>query len=168
MLEKSDSKYIYAGLMTLSSTLEVAHKQMEANLDNMVDGIARFLKHLHPRVRYAACNCIVQMAIHFSPKFQKKYHSKVIPGLLFILDDELNPRVQAHGGLALYNFADESPKKILLIYFGSILNKLLEVLTNKMNELVHHKKKLVLEQIVTTIAAVAEKFGDNFEPYYEK
>ena len=44
-----------------------------------------------------------------------------------ILDDEANPRVQAHGGAALVNFAEDSPKNILLSYLDSILNKLNEV-----------------------------------------
>jgi importin-5 len=47
------------------------------------------------------------------------------------LDDEQNPRVQAHGGAALVNFAEDSPKNILLNYLDSILNKLLDVLIKK-------------------------------------
>lgn len=168
MLSHADWKYRYAGLMTLSSTAEGAHKQMETYLDQMVDGIIGFLKDPHPRVRYAACNCIGQMATDFAPTFQKKFHTKVIPGLLMILDDEANPRVQAHGGAALVNFAEDSPKNILLSYLDSILNKLLEVLIKKVHELANHKRKLVLEQIVTTIAAVADTCEDKFEPFYEK
>jgi len=168
MLSHSDWKYRYAGLMTLSSTAEGAHKQMETYLDQMVDGIIGFLKDPHPRVRYAACNCIGQMATDFAPTFQKKFHTKVIPGLLMILEDEANPRVQAHGGAALVNFAEDSPKNILLTYLDSILNKLLEVLIKKVHELANHKRKLVLEQIVTTIAAVADTCEDKFEPFYEK
>ena len=76
MLSHADWKYRYAGLMTLSSTAEGAHKQMESYLDQMVDGIIGFLKDPHPRVRYAACNCIGQMATDFAPTFQKKFHTK--------------------------------------------------------------------------------------------
>ena len=83
-------------------------------------------------------------------------------------NDEANPRVQAHGGAALVNFAEDSPKNILLSYLDSILNKLLEVLIKKVHELANHKRKLVLEQIVTTIAAVADTCEDKFEPYYMK
>jgi len=35
-------------------------------------------------------------------------------------------------------------------------------------KLANHKRKLVLEQIVTTIAAVADTVEDKFEPFYEK
>lgn len=30
----------------------------------------------HPRVRYAACNAVGQMATDFAPGFQKKFHEK--------------------------------------------------------------------------------------------
>jgi len=130
--------------MTLSSTAEGAHKQMESYLDQIIDGVVGFLRDPHPRVRYAACNCIGQMATDFAPTFQKKFHSKVIPGLIMILDDEENPRVQAHGGAALVNFAEDSPKNILLSYLELILNKLLDVLVKKVYEvifrLVHSSK----------------------------
>jgi len=131
MLANADWRYRYAGLMTLSSTAEGSHKQMEAYLDQIVDGIVGFLKDPHPRVRYASCNCIGQMATDFAPIFQKKYHTKVVPGLLMILDDDANPRVQAHGGAALVNFAEDSPKNILLNYLDNILNKLQDVLVKK-------------------------------------
>lgn len=58
----------------------------------------RYLQDPHPRVRYAACNAIGQMSTDFANVFQKKFHDKVIPGLLMLLDDNANPRVQAHAG----------------------------------------------------------------------
>lgn len=74
------------------------------------------------------------MATDFAPTFQKKYHSKVVPGLLMILEDDANPRVQAHGGAALVNFAEDAPKNILITYLDSIVTKLQEVLVNKVYE----------------------------------
>lgn len=44
ILNIADWRYRYAGLMTLSSTAEGAHKQMEAYLDQMMDPIVGFLK----------------------------------------------------------------------------------------------------------------------------
>lgn len=34
------------------------------------------------------------MSTDFAPVFEKKFHSKVVPGLLMVLDDNANPRVQ--------------------------------------------------------------------------
>lgn len=49
-------------------------------------------------MRYAACNAIGQMSTDFAPVFEKKFHDRVVPGLLMLLDDNANPRVQAHAG----------------------------------------------------------------------
>jgi len=38
------------------------------------------------------------MGADFSPKFQKKFHEKIVPAILLLLEDNLNPRVQAHAG----------------------------------------------------------------------
>lgn len=53
----------------------------------------------HPRVRYAACNAIGQISTDFAPDFQTKFYSSIIPGLLMVLDNNENPRVQAHAGM---------------------------------------------------------------------
>ena len=66
------------------------------------------------RVRYACCNAIGQMSTDFAPVFEKKFHARVIPGLLMLMDDTANPRVQAHAGAALVNFRLEN----LIIVIG--------------------------------------------------
>lgn len=98
MLNNPDWKYRHAALMAISAAGEGCHKQMEAMLDNIMQGVLKYLMDPHPRVRYAACNAIGQMATDFAPTFEKKYHESVIPGLLTLLDDIENPRVQAHAG----------------------------------------------------------------------
>lgn len=60
----------------------------------IVEAVIGFLRDPHPRVRYAACNAIGQMATDFAPVFQKKFHESVVPGLLLVMDDGVNPRVQ--------------------------------------------------------------------------
>ncbi len=40
------------------------------------------------------------MSTDFAPVFQKKFHDRVIHGLLHLMDDAANPRVQAHAGMA--------------------------------------------------------------------
>lgn len=60
----------------------------------IMEAIIGFLADPHPRVRYAACNAIGQMATDFAPVFQKKFHEVVVPGLLGLMDDSANPRVQ--------------------------------------------------------------------------
>ena len=90
------------------------------------------------------------------------------PGLLHLMTDSGNPRVQAHSGAALVNFSEDCPKNILLPYLPDIMTRLKEVLEAKFNELVAKGNKLVLEQIVTTIASVADTAEEKFVEHYDK
>jgi len=38
------------------------------------------------------------MATDFAPNYEKKFHSKILPGLIQLLEDNSCPRVQAHAG----------------------------------------------------------------------
>lgn len=124
MLSNPDWKQRHAALMAISAIGEGCHKHMEAMLPQIMEGVPgvmesviRYLQDTHPRVnttlnfclypniftvcfqvRYAACNAIGQMSTDFAPVFEKKFHDRVVPGLLMLLDDNANPRVQAHAG----------------------------------------------------------------------
>lgn len=106
MLSSPDWKQRHAALMALSAIGEGCQKQMEsmlpqimAGVPGVMEGVLIYLQDPHPRVRYAACNAIGQMSTDFAPIFEKKFHERVVPGLLMLLDDNANPRVQAHAGV---------------------------------------------------------------------
>ncbi|XP_068157334.1 importin-5 [Drosophila tropicalis] len=168
MLGHADWKHRFAALMAISAIGEGCHKQMEAMLDQVMSGVLVYLRDPHPRVRYAACNAIGQMSTDFAPTFEKKFHDQVIPGLLGLLDDVNNPRVQAHAGAALVNFSEDCPKNILTRYLDAIMTKLENILNSKFKELVEKGNKLVLEQVVTTIASVADTCEAEFVAYYDR
>ncbi|GBP12896.1 Importin-5 [Eumeta japonica] len=168
MLASDDWRRRHAALMAVSSAGEGCHKQMEQMLDNVVSAVLNYLTDPHPRVRYAACNAIGQMSTDFATIFEKKFHDRVVPGLLMVLDDNENPRVQSHAAAALVNFSEDCPKPILTQYLDPIMNKLEIILTAKFKELVERGTKLVLEQIVTTIASVADTVEKDFEVYYDR
>ncbi|XP_049800660.1 importin-5 [Schistocerca nitens] len=168
MLSSTDWRHRHAALMALSAVGEGCHKQMENLLPQIMEGVLNFLRDPHPRVRYAACNAIGQMSTDFAPTFEKKFHDKVVPGLLMVLEDNENPRVQAHAGAALVNFSEDCPKNILTQYLDAIMEKLEAVLSAKFKELVEKGTKLVLEQIVTTIASVADTSEEQFVAYYDR
>jgi len=109
-----------------------------------------------------------QMSTDFGPVFQKKFHDRVVPGLLHVMDDYDNPRVQAHAGAALVNFSEDCPKNIITPYLDTIIGKLEQVLTAKFKELVEKGTKLVLEQVVTTLASVADTAEERFITYYDR
>jgi len=168
MLQHADWRYRHAALMAISASGEGCHKQMEPHLDQLMEGVMTYIGDSHPRVRYACCNAIGQMSTDFAPVFEKKFHARVIPGLLHLMTDSANPRVQAHSGAALVNFSEDCPKNILLPYLPDIMTRLEEVLKAKFNELVEKGNKLVLEQIVTTIASVADTAEEKFIEHYDK
>ncbi|XP_041482292.1 importin-5-like [Lytechinus variegatus] len=168
MLQQADWKSRHAALMAVSAVGEGCHKEMEALLQSVLDSVLPYLLDEHPRVRYAACNALGQMATDFAPTFELKFHEKVIGGLLRALDDYGHPRVQAHAGAALVNFSEDCPKSILQPYLQPILEKLEAIIAVKMQELLQKGTKLVLEQMVTTLAAVADTTEENFTPFYDK
>merc|ERR1719376_1326383 len=84
------------------------------------------------------------------------------------MDDTSNPRVQAHAGAALVNFSEVCPKNILTNYLPLILAKLESILMAKFEELSVKGTKLVLEQVVTTIASVADTAEEHFIGYYDR
>ena len=77
------------------------------------------------------------MSTDFQGTFQKKFHAKVIPGLLSILDDHDHPRTQAHGGAALVNFSEDCPPRLLVEHLPQIIDKLEQVLSRKYQEVRH-------------------------------
>ncbi|KAG9329037.1 hypothetical protein JZ751_008339 [Albula glossodonta] len=143
------------------------HQQMEAILNEIVSFVLLFCQDPHPRVRYAACNAIGQMATDFAPTFQKKFHDKVISALLQTMEDQTNPRVQAHAAAALINFTEDCPKALLIPYLDNLVQHLHVIMVAKLQELIQKGTKLVLEQVVTSIASVADTAEEKFVPYYD-
>ncbi|XP_003737866.1 importin-5 [Galendromus occidentalis] len=167
LLNSPDWKQRHAALMAISSMGEGCKKQMTGMLDQIVEGVLRFLGDSHPRVRYAAINCLGQMANDFAPTFEKKFHSTVLPRLCDIMADNRHPRVQAHAGAALVNFFEECPKKIIVQYLSVIAPPLAGILQTQMNELATRGLKLVLEQVLVTTSALADSCGKDFIPFYD-
>ncbi|XP_048834790.1 importin-5 [Brienomyrus brachyistius] len=167
MLQNPDWKYRHAGLMALSAIGEGCHQQMESILNEIVSFVLLFCQDPHPRVRYAACNAIGQMATDFAPTFQKKFHDKVISALLQTMEDQSNPRVQAHAAAALINFTEDCPKSLLVPYLDNLVQHLHTIMVAKLQELIQKGTKLVLEQVVTSIASVADTAEEKFVPYYD-
>jgi hypothetical protein len=92
----------------------------------------------HPRVRYAACNCLGQLASDFGyletapsvdlSSFQSAFHGTVLPAILFAMDDASSPRVMAHAASALVNFAEGAEQRIMEGYLREIIQKLFKML----------------------------------------
>eukprot|EP00794_Sanderia_malayensis_P010931 gene10931-12092_t len=169
MLKNEDWRYRHAGLMAISAAAEGCKKQMEPILNNIVSEVLTALVDPHPRVRYAACNALGQLATDFTILFQKSFHATVVPGLLQVLiSDGPHPRVQAHASAALVNFCEDCPISILEPYLDALVEKLEQVLTSKMQQLSQKGSRLVLEQVLTSMATVADTAEAKFVKYYDR
>jgi len=169
MLQHEDWRYRHAALMAVSAIAEGCVKQMEPLLASVVDTVLPYLQDPHPRVRHASCNALGQLATDFSILFQKKFHAKVMPGLIALLvSDTQHPRVQAHAAAAMVNFCEDCPPKILEPHLDELVSSLESVLASKIQELLQKGTKLVLEQVLTTIATVADTAEARFTKYYDR
>ncbi|KAK6112808.1 HEAT repeats family protein [Brugia pahangi] len=167
MQDVENWKNRHAAIMGISTIGEGCKRQMEPLIEEIVNNVLPFLGDSHPRVRYAACNALGQMSSDFSPTLQKKCHEKVVNGLCTLLIDLNCPRVAAHAGAALVNFSEDCPKNIIAVYLPQIMEKLEFVLDHTFKQLLERGKKLVLEQVITTIASVADAAQDLFIAFYD-
>ena len=98
------------------------------------------------------------MSTDFAPHIQNRYHQVILSNLLPLLDDQF-PRLQAHAAAALVNFAESAKKQHLAPHLTMIIQKLLNLLsTNKM---------YLQEQLLTTIATIADSAEDAFVKFYD-
>ncbi|KAJ7415326.1 Importin-5 [Willisornis vidua] len=137
MLQNPDWKYRYAGLMALSAIGEGCHQQMEGILNEIVNFVLLFLQ------------------------------DPVIGALLQTMEDQGSQRVQAHAAAALINFTEDCPKSVLIPYLDTLVKHLHSIMVIKLQELIQKGTKLVLEQVVTSIASVADTVEEKFVPYYD-
>jgi len=118
-----------------------------------------FMKDSHPRVRWAACNAVGQMATDFQPDFQEEFHASVLPALIGTMDDTANPRVQGHAAAAVINFCESASPTLLEPYLRPLLQKLYNLFMGG--------RVMVQEQVVTAVAAIADAAKAGFIDYYD-
>jgi len=166
MLTDPDWKQRSGGCFAISAIGEGCRKVMSEYLDELVSRLVPLLSDPHPRVVYAACNAVGQLAIDFAPDapkdtahgFQFRFHQQVLPPLVGVMGMEGHPRCQAHASSALDNFCEHADKDILGPYLEPILTQLGAMLgTNSL---------IVQEAAVATLATIAESAEDYFQDYY--
>jgi hypothetical protein len=127
-VNRPDWRFRHAGLRALSQAGESVPLK-----DLPLKQVCDFVKDAHPRVRYAACHCLGQLASDFAPNIQEKHHKMIIPALLVPLGEFPYPRIQNFAAAALFNFIDKCSPEIFTDYCENVLLKLLEVLKNGAN-----------------------------------
>jgi len=153
-----------AALLALSAIAEGTAKSIKSILPELVPAMLPFLQDPHPRVRHAACNCVGQLSTDLAPEMQKMFHSQILQSLVPVLDDPVC-RVRTHAGAALVNFIDDAPKEVIMPYLSPLCEKLAVVLEQHFQQT---GPFMVLEQLCTTVAAVADKVEADFASEYHR
>eukprot|EP00124_Ichthyophonus_hoferi_P004556 Ihof_evm2s517 gene=Ihof_evmTU2s517 len=157
MLHQSDWQSVHAALMVIANIGQGCREEMGNDLMRIVGTVLQFLQHSHPRVRYAACNTLGQLATDYSPDIQDNYLEQILPALLNTMNDS-NPRVQAHSVAAIINVVegmfDSEP---LTPYMDPLLTGLYQLLGNP--------RAVVLEQALRTTATIAGVAQEAFTTY---
>lgn len=156
LLKSEDWRQRRAALMAISTVGEGCIQVLTPNLDNVMEMIFPMFRDSHERVRWAACNTVGQLATDFGPFFQMHYAQEVLQNLVHVMDDEGNPRVQSHAAAAVINFCDHCEPSIIEPY--------LQVLLQKLDQIMKQGKMIVLEQAITAVAAIADCSKKQFIP----
>ena len=154
--DKTNWKMRHAGLFALAQTLgELAFEKIP-----VTDVCNILLTDPHPRVRYAAVQCLGQLPVDFEAITQTKHHKTMYPALMEALKDHAQPRVQMHAASALLNMVDGTDPKVLKRYLAPLMALLIGLLQNS--------KQMVQEQVMPVMAACASQAPVSFLPYYDQ
>lgn len=159
MMASTDWRQRQAALMALSSAAEGCRDVLIGEIPRILDLIIPGLTDAHPRVQYATCNALGQISTDFADTIQRQAGDRIIPALVSKLTNQSVPRVQAHAAAALVNFCENATKETLEPYLDDLLSNLLTLLQSP--------KRYVQEQVLTTIAIVADAAQTTFIKYYD-
>ena len=148
-----------AALVAISQIAEGCSKLMLKNLPNVATPCLNAFQDPHPRVRWAAVNCVGQLCTDLGPALQKQLHEQILGGLMRVMEDFQNHRVQAHAASALVNFSESCPPKVLAPYMDVLVGKLLQLLQGG--------TRMVQESTLTALASIADTAQEAFVKYYD-
>ncbi|KAG7091694.1 hypothetical protein E1B28_010715 [Marasmius oreades] len=157
MIASYDWRARHAGLMAIAAIAEGTGKVMVNELGKVVELVVPLFRDTHPRVRYAAAQCVGQLCTDLEEIIQEQYHQQLFSVLIPALDDP-EPRVHSHAAAALINFCEGVARNTLLPYLDPIVERLLRLLESP--------KGYVREQAVTTLAMVADAAEGGFVKHY--
>lgn len=105
MFSSSEWTEVHGAFISIGWLCEIFKKQFKSELTNLLNYISLGLEHSHPRVRYAALNCLGMLATANKPYIQTNYNSNILPALAkLIASDKENLRVRTESVLSLTSF----------------------------------------------------------------
>lgn len=149
----------FAALMALSACAEGCADILLTEIPKILDLILPCIDHPHPRVQYACCNALGQISTDFAGVIQKNSGNRILPALISKLTNKSVFKVQKHAAAALVNFCEAASNDVLEPFLDSLLNNLLALLQSP--------KRYVQEQVLTTIAIIADAAQKKFIKYHD-
>ncbi|KAH9918693.1 ARM repeat-containing protein [Amylocystis lapponica] len=165
MLASHDWRLRHAGLMAIAAIAEGTNKVMQHELGKVVDLVTPMFADAHPRVRYAACQCIGQLCTDLEEVIQERYNQQLFGALIPALEAP-EPRVHSHAAAALINFCEGVERDTLIPYLDPIVERLLKLLNPGSTDSAKPPKRYVQEQVITTLAMVADASEATFAKHY--
>lgn len=161
LMADGDWKKRHAALVGLAQIAEGCEKVMkqEPVMSELVAMCIKGTGDPHPKVRWASCQALGQLCTDLGPDLQESHHETVLRGLIGLMDDFDNPRVQAHSCAAIVNFAESCDQDVMAPYLDDLITKILVLLQKG--------RKNVQEGALTAMASIADCSGDYFIKYYD-
>lgn len=157
-LSHTDWRYQNAAIMSLSQVGEYLDSCKD--VEPIIMAVLKFSENPNPKIRYAVCHCIGQIADDMQPDFQVTFHGQVMPMMMSLLDDPV-PRVVSHAAAALTNFVEGMNLSNFNQYIQQLLTKLCSLLINSEKNI-----SIVKENAIAAIAASSEAAGKEFTQFY--
>jgi hypothetical protein len=159
LANKDDWRQRHAGIMAISVAAEGCKFVLRNHTAEIMAFLAPVFADPHPRVRWAASNCLGQLCIDFFPDFQTKHAAQMVPLMIVAMQDP-TPRCAAHGATCVINFAEYSTPDVLMPHVPTILATL--------HSLLMTAPLKVQEVVFTALSTVVENCEDKFLPYYDQ
>lgn len=157
MLSSPEWGVRHAGLMAIAAVAEGTYQVLEMEVGKVVELVVPAFTDPHPRVRFAACQCIGQLCTDMEEIFQQRYTKEILSCLIPAMDSR-EARVHCHAAKALINFCCGVEADQLAPYLDDIISRLLRLLSSP--------RRYVQEQALTTLAMVADASAEKFRVYY--
>lgn len=159
MCHSSNWRECFAALMALSAAAEGCAEILITEIPKLLDLVLPCINHPHPRVQFACCNALGQVSTDFAGVIQRTSGDRILPALISKLTTRSVFKVQKHAAAALVNFCEAASNDVLEPYLDDLLNNLLALLQSP--------KRYVQEQVLTTIAIIADAAQAKFVKYHD-
>jgi importin-5 len=159
--DKANWRRRVSGFRALLLVGEGSGKYMKPHLQRIIkELVPRGVRDPHPRVRFTVATLIGQACTDYGPALQAAFHGALLPPVAHLLDDKANPRVQSQAAGAVVNFCDKTDRSVFEPYAERMLAKA--------HGLLGCNNVLVMESVVTMVAAIADRLEQGFRPFYAR